>query len=201
MLKHVGRIKKNQKKCVVAYRLVPGTTDEAIIVPTETLMAEEHDSLMKLVESNAGQTAYEFAEAMARTQLPDGRVMLAGFHTTGRMLKVKTSDIEMTPDMKTTISLDELNATIAQQRGVTVADLALSDPNASAEPKKVTESVDPVDLYNQTSTTTNEDTVLTDEMLAAQYRSQADSLFKEAKKLREQAKEITDRLKSEEVSG
>jgi len=155
---------------------------------------------MKLVESNAGQTAYEFAEAMARTQLPDGRVMLAGFHTTGRMLKVKTSDIEMTPDTKTTIGLDELNATIAQQRGVTVADLALSDPNASNEPKAVTESVDPVDLYNQTSAS-NEDTVLTDEMLAAQYRSQADSLFKEAKKLREQAKEITDRLKSEEVSG
>jgi len=200
MLKHVGRIKKNKKKCIVAYRLVPGTTDEAIIVPTETLMAEEHDTLMKLVESNAGQTAYEFAEAMARTQLPDGRVMLAGFHTTGRMLKVKTSDIEMTPDTKTTIGLDELNATIAQQRGVTVADLALSDPNASNEPKAVTESVDPVDLYNQTSAS-NEDTVLTDEMLAAQYRSQADSLFKEAKKLREQAKEITDRLKSEEVSG
>ena len=200
MLKHVGRIKKNKKKCIVAYRLVPGTTDEAIIVPTETLMAEEHDTLMKLVESNAGQTAYEFAEAMARTQLPDGRVMLAGFHTTGRMLKVKTSDIEMTPDTKTTIGLDELNATIAQQRGVTVADLALSDPNASNEPKAVTESVNPVDLYNQTSAS-NEDTVLTDEMLAAQYRSQADSLFKEAKKLREQAKEITDRLKSEEVSG
>jgi len=200
MLKHVGRIKKNKKKCIVEYRLVPGTTDEAIIVPTETLMAEEHDTLMKLVESNAGQTAYEFAEAMARTQLPDGRVMLAGFHTTGRMLKVKTSDIEMTPDTKTTIGLDELNATIAQQRGVTVADLALSDPNASNEPKAVTESVDPVDLYNQTSAS-NEDTVLTDEMLAAQYRSQADSLFKEAKKLREQAKEITDRLKSEEVSG
>ena len=32
--------------------------------------------------------------------------------------------------------------------------------------------------------------VLTDEVLAAQYRSQADSLFKEAKTLREQAEEL-----------
>lgn len=44
--------------------------------------------------------------------------------------------------------------------------------------------------------TTNEE-VLTDEKLAAQYRSQADAMFKEAKLLREQAKEITDRLKAE----
>jgi hypothetical protein len=39
-------------------------------------------------------------------------------------------------------------------------------------------------------TTPNEDGVLTDESLAAQYRSQADALFKEAKILREQAEEL-----------
>jgi len=204
MLKHVGRIKKTQKKCVVAYRLVPGTDDQAIIVPTESLMAEEHDTIIKLVESAAGQEAYELAEAMARTPLPDGRNMLAGFHTTGKMLKVPTKDIEMTPDLKTVIDLDELNTTIAQQKGVTVADLALKNPDGTQESavEEVPESVDPVELYtSDTPATIISEEVLTDEKLAAQYRSQADALFKEAKSLREKAKDITDRLKSEDVGG
>lgn len=210
MLKHVGRIKKTQKKCIVAYRVVPGTDNEAVIIPTESLMAEEHDALIKLVESTAGQEAYELAEAMARTRLPDGRIMLAGFHTTGKMLKVTTDQVEMTPDTRTVIDLTELNSTIATQKGVTVAELALKDPNGGPAPTPAPEPspANAVDAYVESTppasdmlamdeaVTTNEE-VLTDEKLAAQYRSQADAMFKEAKLLREQAKEITDRLKAE----
>ena len=199
MLKHVGRIKKTQKKCIVAYRVVPGTDNEAVVVPTETLMAEEHDALIKLVESAAGQESYELAEAMARTRLPDGRVMLAGFHTTGKMIKVTADQVEMTPDTRTVIDLVELNKTIAQQKGVTVADLALKDPSGKpAAP--VVEAADPVEAYVDPAPApvqaAAQDGVLTDEQLASQYRSQADAMFKEAKVLREQAKEITDRLKN-----
>lgn len=199
MLKHVGRIKKTQKKCIVAYRVVPGTSDECVIIPTESLSADEHDSLMKLVESSAGQEAYELAEAMARTSLPDGRNMLAGFHTTNRMVKTQTIQIEMTPDTKSVVGLDELNNVIAQQKGVTVEDLAIKDPNAPtktatasvAEPQKV----DPVSIYTDntsasTPTADAETGVITDEALAASYRSQADKLFKEAKSLREQAEAL-----------
>lgn len=203
MLKHIGRIKKTQKKCIVAYRIVPGTDDECVIVPTESLSADEHDSLIKLVESSAGQEAYELAEAMARTSLPDGRNMLAGFHTTNRMIKAKTVDIEMTPDTRSVVGLAELNGVIAQQKGVTIADLALKDPNApqeSAQPAAKPETVDPVSVYTDTPTPVVEKTtapvadaesgVITDEALAASYRSQADKLFKEAKSLREQAEAL-----------
>ena len=60
-LKHVGRLVKNQRGVVVAYRVVPGEPDQSIIVDTSSLMAEEHDSLIKAVEDNAGQNADEFA--------------------------------------------------------------------------------------------------------------------------------------------
>jgi hypothetical protein len=202
MLKHVGRIKKTQKKCIVAYRVVPGTNDECVIVPTESLSADEHDSLIKLVESSAGQEAYELAEAMARTSLPDGRNMLAGFHTTNRMVKTKTTAVEMTPDTKSVVGLDELNNVIAQQKGVTVADLAIKDPNAPAKPAQATaepKTVDPIAAYTDTPAPVAEPTapvadaesgVITDEALAASYRSQADRLFKEAKALREQAEAL-----------
>jgi len=183
-LKHVGRVKTNKKKVVVAYRVVPNDPNNCLIIPTEGLTADEHDALMKAVESDAGQSAYEFGEAMARTQLPDGRNMLAGFHTTGRMQKVETSFIEMTPDHQSSVALDELNRLIAEQKGVSVEDLAIQD---TAQPKREV-VVDEVELDANPVVATNE--VLTDEQLAAQYRSQADTMYKEAKRLREQAEEL-----------
>jgi len=191
-LKHVGRIAANRRKIVVAYRVVPDEPENCVIVQTENLSADEHDALIKAVESAAGQEAEEFAVAMARAYLPDGRNMLAGFHTTGKMRKVPQAEIEMTPNGNTTINLAELNKMIAEQKGVTVGDLAMrSNP---AAPVATTEGeVDAVAQYTETAPVATEpaaDGIITDEVLAAQYRSQADALFKEAKALREQAEEL-----------
>ena len=191
-LKHVGRIASNKRKVVVAYRVVPGEPDQCLVVQTENLDASEHDSLIKAVESASGQEAYEFADAMARSYLSDGRNMLAGFHTTGKFRKVPTNMVEMTPDNSTNIMLDELNNLIAEQKGVTVADLAIKGPGGeTVKANEETATVDPVSDYTSTPATTEvSDNILTDEALAAQYRSQADALFKEAKALREQAEEL-----------
>ena len=191
MLKHVGRMAKNQRGVVVAYRVVPGEPDQSVIVDTSSLMAEEHDTLIKTVEGSAGQEADEFATVMARTQLPDGSNMLARFHATGKMMKVASADVEMTPNNNTSISLAELNEVIAEQKGVTVADLALAD-EAGNRPEVVTESSDPTLTADQVAAnvSSSNDGVLSDADLAAQYRSQADALFKEAKALREQAEEL-----------
>ena len=187
-LKHVGRIINNRRKVVVAYRVLPQDPDNCLVVQTENLDAAEHDALMTAVESAAGQDAYEFAEAMARTMLPDGRIMLAGFHSTGKLRVVETSQVEMTPDNNTTIVLSELNKMIAEQQGVTVADLAIKG-DEPAQPAPTTETTETVAQPAEAPTATD-DGILTDEQLAAQYRSQADSLFKEAKRLREQAEEL-----------
>jgi len=188
-LKHVGRIKNNQRKVVVAYRTVPGNADSCIVVTTENLMADEHDALMKCVESNTGQAATEFAEAMARTQLPDGRNMLAGFHTTGRMMKVATNEVEMVPDRNTAIPLNELNQQIAEQKGVSVEDLAISGGEPVDNQRETT--VETVDYDAPQPPTSSTDGALSDEELAAKYRSDADRLYKEAKALREQAEELS----------
>lgn len=192
-IKHVGRIAANQRKVIVAYRVIPGEPDQCLVVQTENLDAGEHDALIKTVESSAGQEAYEFGEAMARATLADGRNMLAGFHTTGKMRKFPTNMIEMTPDNRTKIMLDELNNMIAEQKGVTVADLALKGPDGeTAQTKEATdeEPIDPVATYT-TEPTSSTEGVITDEALAAQYRSQADAMFKEAKRLREEAETLS----------
>ena len=188
MHKHVGRIKKSQRKVIVAYRTLPGDPNSCVCVTTENLEAADHDSLIKLVESNAGQNSYEFVQAMARTTLSDGSNMLARFHTTGKMVKMPTNEVEMTPDLSTKIDLDELNKIIAQQKGVTIADLALTENNEEPTTSNTNKNVVP-----QAETTTlaeNSTDVLTDEQLAANYRSQADTMFKEAKRLREEAEKL-----------
>lgn len=175
MLKHVGRLITNGRKVIVAYRVVPNEPENCVVVTTENLNAEDHDALMKVVESASGQDSNHLADAMARTTLPDGRNMLASFHKTGKMVKLETKQIEMTPTTKSIINLAELNQIIAEQEGVTVAELA-PKPATGETAQPVVEAAD--------------DTVLSNEDLAAQYRSQADALFKEAKALREQAEEL-----------
>jgi hypothetical protein len=192
-LKHIGRVKANQRKVVVAYRVVPGEPEQCLIVQTENLSADDHDSLMKAVESSSGQEAYEFGEAMNRTTLPDGRNMLTGFHTTGKMRKFPTNLIEMQPDRQTKIMLDELNRIIAEQKGVTINDLALKGPDGETTASE-TPSSDPVAAYTtdpvvEASPEVTPD-ILTDDLLAKQYRSQADRLSKEAAELRRQAEDL-----------
>lgn len=188
MHKHIGRIKKNQRKVIVAYRTLPGDANSCLCVTTENLEAADHDSLISLVESNTGQNSYEFAQAMARSTLSDGSNMLARFHTTGKMIKVPTTEIEMTPDLNTKIDLNELNRIIAEQKGVTIEDLALTEDNK--EPVSGSTTQNAVPQVKETTQTQHNNNVLTDEQLAANYRSQADIMFKEAKRLREEAEQL-----------
>lgn len=193
-LKHVGRLVKSKRRVVVAYRVVPGEPDNCIVVASESLNSDEHDTLMNAVESEAGQQANEMADVMSRIVLPDGRPMLAAFHTTGKLMKMPTTEVELVPNRTTTILLSELNNLIAQQKGVTLEELAVKPTSNLQENETSTEQ--PVE-----KTTQNE--VLTDDELAASYRSQADALFKEAKKLREQAEDLVPtkkKRKAEEVS-
>lgn len=183
-LKHVGRVAANQKKVGVVYRTVPGEAESCLVVLTETLNAEEHDSFMKVIESNAGQTAIELADAMNRATLPDGRNMFQCFHKFGKIQKMASKLIEMTPDMQSNVNLAELNQLIANQKGITIHELAGGKQPEPTQPAS--------DVYTSESTAQEyADTgVLSDDHLAAQYRSQADALFKEAKALREQAEEL-----------
>jgi len=210
-IKHVGRLKANQRKVIVAYRVIPGDkeAESALVVDTASLADADHDTLIKTVESPAGQEAFEFAEVMARTTLSDGANMLARFHATNKLHKVKMSDVEMMPTPTYTIGLDELNKVIAEQRGTTIADLAMKDPNELPEGTTITEAgsvsnmpkTSPVQAEAQAARVQAPDNgVLSDEDLAASYRSQADRLYKEAKALRDQAEALVPTKKKSKAS-
>jgi len=197
-IKHIGRFKETGRKVVVAYRTLPAESDYALVVQTEHLAPEQHDALITLVESNAGQNAYEFAEALARSRFPDGSVMLNSLHQTGRLSKVRTSDILMTPNLQASIDLAQLNQIIAEQRGISVNDLALGNStNTTTVSSREVGSVNEVppsrndERFNvvEDVVATNDDP-LTDEDLAKKFRSDADRLSKEAAELRRQAEAL-----------
>jgi hypothetical protein len=187
-MKHVGRQINNQRKCFVAYRVVPKDPENCLVVFSDSLDASYHDSLVEVVESNAGQTAYELADAMMRVKLADGRNMLTHFSATGKLVKMPTRDIEMTPNFSAKVNLAELNSIIAQQKGVAVEDLALQN----GDDKEALGNPDPVAVYTEqpAPVAAPDSGVLSDEDLASQYRSQADAMFKEAQILRKQAEEL-----------
>ena len=191
MLKHVGRMANNQRRVIVAYKVLPGDPDHCVVVTTENLEAGDHDALIQLVESPSGQEAEDLATVMMRTQLSDGSNMLARFHTTGKMVKAKTSEVEMIPNQNTSIKLSELNEVIAQQKGITVADLAVKGPDGqTVQPANAEPTITADQMAAEIVQPVAEDGVISDEALAKKYRSDADRLSKEAAELRRQAEEL-----------
>ena len=194
-MKHVGRMKNNGAKVVIAYRTIPGDPLSALVVGTQQLLDSYHDSLMSLVESDTGQQADELADVMAVRRFPDGSNMLQFVHANGLMKKVPTNGVLITPDPKTSIPLDELNNIIAQQKGVTLEQLAIKDGSNStvptiAEPAKGKATSEEVVVDNTPASVS---------LTPTEMRSRADALYKEAAKLRKTADEL-DPPKSKKAS-
>ena len=188
-LKHVGRIISTKQRCLVAYRTLPGDSHYCLVIPTDGLTDAYHNSIINLVESRAAQDAYEFAEVLMRNYFTDGNNMLKWLHANGLLLKMATSSIEMCPTTSITVQLSELNQIIAEQRGVSVDDLAIppsSDETKVIEAKK--------EAAKEASSATIEPVKAVDlndpEATAKHYRSQADKLAKEAAQFRRMAEEL-----------
>lgn len=205
-LKHVGRVVGTGRKCLVAYRTLPGDSSNCLIVPTEGLTDAQHDAIINLVNSTAGQDANEFAEVMARTNFPDGSIMLANLHVNGKLIKVSTSQIEMTPNTQMKILLSELNQIIAEQRGLTVDQLAIQTKDTKgSEVKEIASAKDISPKQGEDVTKTVEerqaevlaDISMTPEQKASKLRSEADRLYKQAAILRKEAEELSPIKKKE----
>lgn len=200
-MKHVGRVKSTNKKVLVAYRTLPGESDQCLIIPTENLTDSYHDSLIQLVESSSAQDSFEFADALARGKFQDGSTMLPALHTQGRLVKIATSAIEMTPNFQAKITLSDLNEMIAKQRNCSIDDLAMKDPRAVDPTVEIQEVATVKDMMkDQPGLKTSSASINTDEQPAVEnlspedqakrFRSEADRMSKQAAELRRQAEAL-----------
>jgi hypothetical protein len=191
-LKHVGKMKKAGSKVLVAFRTLPGESNQALVIPVASLPDEYHDNIMKLVETNEAQAAFEFGEILFTRSFADGRPMLQALRADGRMAKVPTDDVVMSPSPGSEIPLHQLNTLIAEQRNCAVDDLCTFVAGAPKDQPE--ELVKVKDLSPQAEKSaplkapSNE--VLTDKDIAKSYRSQADAMYKEAARLRKEADDL-----------
>jgi hypothetical protein len=193
-MKHVGKMKNNSARVAVVYRTIPGEHLNALVVGTNGLPDAYHDSLMGVIESASGQQANELADILATRRFPDGEVMLNWLHARGHLKKVPTNLVIMTPNTQTQLQLDELNKVIADQKGVSVEDLAVTDgkqeekvSNRNKESSRKAEEIIVDDVVVQAEKPAP---VAETPVSASDLRSMADKLFKEAQALRKKADEI-----------
>ena len=141
--KHIGELVDGGAKVVIMYRTVPGEPNNCLVVGTKFLPDLYHNSLMKAVESEGGQSSDEFADFASRQTFADGTNMLAMLHNDNYIKKFKTNEIMVTfgntPDGR--ILLNKLNEMIAKEKGTSVKEMA-ADPDAQAPAKKTTKKAD-----------------------------------------------------------
>ena len=192
-MKHVGKMKNNSARVAVAYRTIPGDHNSALVIGTNGLTDSYRDSLMSLIESDSGQQANELADVLAVRRFPDGTVMLQYLHGNGHLKKVPTNLVLMTPNSQSAIPLNEVNQMIADQKGLNLEDLAVTDgqpkPSKRESAKEeivTTEIVVPEAIVLPEAIDEVSDPVL----VAKSYRSKADKLSKDAANFRRMADAI-----------
>ena len=202
-LKHIGRINNTGVKVLVVFRTLPGESNMALVLPVTQLSDSYHDSIMTMVETDQCQEAYELGEMMFIRTFPDGRPMLQAMQADGRLHKVATDTVTMTPTTNDTVLLSSLNTLIAEQKNCAVDDLytfvkgapkVKTEVTPAAEVKDIAPAVD-TDIPAPVRAQAAADTVLTDKDIAKSYRSQADAMYKEAARLRKEAEELDPTVK------
>lgn len=202
-LKHIGRIKDTGSRVLVVFRTLPGESDHSLVLPVAALTADQHDDIMKLVETPQAQDSFEFGEIMFRTNFSNGELMLQACQQDNILKKMPTTDIIMTPNTQDEIVLSDLNVLIAEQKNCAVDDLytfvsgAKKKTDATVEDivevkdlgRDVGEPNIPATQPSQEPVATTQE-ALSDKDIAKSYRSQADAMYKEAARLRREADDL-----------
>ena len=186
-LKHIGR--HGDRKVVVIFRQIPGDDHMCLCIYPDLLATHWHDTIMRVLESPVGQAAEEFADALNRNLLPDGRNILGALHAERMMKRVNTEQVLMTPTMNSNVKLVELNKILNEMkkgedavRKMAEIDGArgLVDPKQkrAAEAQYKTEQQAPKAQSGYTAAPT--DGALDDKSLAANMLTQAVRMHNEA---------------------
>jgi len=111
-MRHIGKNKTTEARYVVASMSITGDPEFALVIEADALPLRYQDALMNVVNSNSGQSAEKLLELLGMRRFPDGSVMAQTLHQTGRLQKIPTADVIMTPDRSNQIQLNELNKRI-----------------------------------------------------------------------------------------
>ena len=183
-LKHIGR--HGDRKIALLFREVPQEEHMCLVIYPDTMPAPWESAIMKVLEGATGQQSENFADALHRSLLPDGRVILETLHKEKMIKKIRTADVLMTPRSDSSIRLDELNKMLNEMKQGEAAIKKLAESDASRglvppETKRAAESAFK-NQYVTPPSQTNEG-ALSDRQIAANMLAQAQKMEAEGKGL------------------
>jgi len=188
--RHVG--KHGDRKVAVIFREVPGEPHMCLVTYTETINKNIHDSLIRCIESDIGQSSENLADALNRSYTQDGRPILQVLHAESQLKKVNTEVIVMTPAPNTRIKLNELNKILDEMK------LGEDAVKRMAELDQSRGLQDPADVARrmrgqkgQSPVVASSGDALGDASLAKQRIEQAQKMEREAKGLLAEAQRLT----------
>lgn len=199
-MKHIGR--HGDRKIAVLFRQVPNEDHMCLVIYPDTLPAPWEAAIMKVLESDVGQQAENFAEALHRSLLPDGRVILDTLHREQMIKKIRTADVTITPRPDSHIRLDELNKMLNEMKQGEEAIKRLAENDAAqglVDPsvKRAAEAAfknrqAPVQQPVQAADSALSDRALAQNMLnqALRMESEAKGLIAEAARMKKQAENM-----------
>jgi len=203
MLKHIGR--HGDRKVAIIFREVPGEDHMCLVIYPDVLPTHMHNAIMKVLESTPGQAATNFADVLHRNVLPDGRPMLEALHREGKLKKVATNQVIVTPTATSSVKLDELNRLVKEMESGTEALKRLQqiDQNAGIVPPDVKRQAEAEFKKTQQRTTTPppmqapttgalDDQALANNMLnqAKRMEAEAKGLVAEAARMKKEAERM-----------
>jgi hypothetical protein len=211
-MKHVGRVKNTDRRCVVVFREIYDDRgnvideDNCLVFETETLPDAEHQDLMRIVESDLAQTSGDLYNVLARQRLGSGIPALSWLVQSGRLRKFPTNNVELMPDSTTRIGLHTINKIVKMQKtGATEADIQriLQDdtdmpPRKAAEATQILAEVAPEAVTTDSANAQPGD-LLNDATIAKGRLEQAEMFERQAAELREQAYQLDPALKPKRV--
>lgn len=195
VIRHLGKI--GDRKICVLFRKVPSEDHMCLVIYPEVMPAHWQDAILSVLQSQKGQIAKDFADALHTSLLPDGRMILETLHNERMIKKVRTSDVVMTPAHNSLIRLDELNKLLdsIESGNEALAEMAKMDAAnglVDAQTKRAAEEAykrrisKPSDILNETAEESPAP-VINDRDLATNMLEQAKLMEQEAKKMIAQA--------------
>ena len=109
MLKHVGKVKTTDRRCVVVMMQLPEDPYKSLIIDIESLTPRYEQIIREMIESKEGQAVTDFADFMTQRSVPEtGRNVLNEFHVNGLMRTEPVDNIVMVPFPNQPVSLVDI---------------------------------------------------------------------------------------------
>lgn len=201
-MKHLGYVANTGRRCAVVFRHIYDTNgkildeNHCLVVETESLPDYAQQDIMQIIESEPAQRTGNLFEAFARASLTDGNNALTFLHSTGRLRKVPTDNVILTPDSSTKIKLSKINKIIKlSEQGLSrdqIENIIRDDTDQPPRHSAVNDAVD--SAIAQAPVVQKDSGVLAEEMVA-----KAERMIAEAEELKRLAAELSKGNFREEV--